>query len=83
MAKPTRNPNARRAYEFIKAHRREYPIETMCQVLDVAPSGYYEWLHKPISDRALGGRSLVDPDPSLLQGESRNLWRSADISGPA
>ena len=33
MAKPSRNPNARRAYEFIKAHRREYPIEVMCRVL--------------------------------------------------
>jgi putative transposase len=59
MAKPSRNPNARRAYEFIKAHRREYPIETMCQVLDVAPSGYYEWLHKPISDRALEDARLL------------------------
>jgi hypothetical protein len=27
MAKPLRNPRARLAYEFIKAHRREYPIE--------------------------------------------------------
>jgi len=24
----------------------------MCRVLGVAPSGYYEWLQKPISDRA-------------------------------
>lgn len=59
MAKPSRNPNARRAYEFIKAHRREYPIEVMCKVLDVAPSGYYEWLQKPISDRALEDARLL------------------------
>jgi hypothetical protein len=44
MAKASRNLNARRAYEFIKAHRREYPIETMCRVLKVAPSGYHDWL---------------------------------------
>jgi putative transposase len=31
----------------------------MCQVLDVAPSGYYEWLHKPISDRALEDARLL------------------------
>ena len=24
----------------------------MCRVLGVAPSGYYEWLHQPISNRA-------------------------------
>ncbi len=59
MAKPARNPNARRAYEFIKAHRREYPIEVMCRVLSVAPSGYYEWLQKPISDRALEDARLL------------------------
>ena len=59
MAKPSRNPNARRAYEFIKAHRREYPIEVMCRLLDVAPSGYYEWLEKPVSDRALEDACLL------------------------
>jgi putative transposase len=59
MAKPTRNPKARRAYEFIKAHRREYPVEQMCRVLEVAPSGYYEWLQKPISDRALEDERLL------------------------
>jgi len=24
----------------------------MCRLLDVAPSGYYEWLHHPVSDHA-------------------------------
>jgi putative transposase len=59
MAKPSRNPNARRAYEFIRAHRREYPVQTMCQILDVAPSGYYEWLQKPLSDRAVEDARLL------------------------
>ena len=59
MAQPSRNPKARRVYEFIEAHRREYPVETMCRVLDVAPSGYYEWLQKPISDRAVEDARLL------------------------
>jgi putative transposase len=42
----------RKAYQFIEEHRRDYPVQTMCQVLEVAPSGYYEWLQNPISDRA-------------------------------
>ena len=41
----------RSAYEFIKAHRDRYSVQTMCRVLDVAPSGYYEWLQQPISNR--------------------------------
>lgn len=42
----------RRAYQFIEAHRHQYPVQVMCTVLEVAPSGYYEWLQNPISNRA-------------------------------
>jgi len=42
----------RSTYEFIKAHREQYSVQTMCRVLGVAPSGYYEWLKQPISNRA-------------------------------
>jgi putative transposase len=34
----------RSAYEFIKAHRDRYSVQMMCRVLEVAPSGYYDWL---------------------------------------
>ena len=42
----------RPAYEFIKTHRDRYSVQTMCRVLGVAPSGYYEWLQEPLSNRA-------------------------------
>ena len=42
----------RATYAFIKAHRDQYSVQMMCRVLDVAPSGYYEWLQQPISNRA-------------------------------
>jgi putative transposase len=42
----------RRTYQFIESHRHQYPIEAMCRVLEVAPSGFYDWLKHPISDRA-------------------------------
>jgi len=38
--------------EFIKAHRNEHSVEAMCRILEVAPSGYYDWLKQPISNRA-------------------------------
>ena len=34
----------RRTYQFIESHRKQYSIEAMCKVLEVAPSGYYDWL---------------------------------------
>ena len=42
----------RATYDFIKAHRYLFSVEAMCRVLEVAPSGYYDWLKQPISRRA-------------------------------
>jgi putative transposase len=36
-------------YEFIAAHRQEFPTRLMCQVLEVSTGGYYEWRHRPPS----------------------------------
>ena len=42
----------RSAYAFIKSHRDQYGVQSMCRVLEVAQSGQYEWLQQPISNRA-------------------------------
>ena len=42
----------RKAYEFIRAHRDQYSVQAMCRILEVAPSGSYDWLQQPISNRA-------------------------------
>jgi len=42
----------RKTYGFIKAHRRDHSVQMMCRLLGVAPSGYYEWLKQPMSNRA-------------------------------
>jgi putative transposase len=52
MSTKTIARRVRQTYEFIKAHRGEYSAQMMCRVLGVAPSGYYEWLKQPISNRA-------------------------------
>jgi hypothetical protein len=38
----------RTTYEFIKANRDKHSVEAMCRILEVAPSGYYDWLKQPI-----------------------------------
>ncbi len=52
MSKRMSAGRVRKAYQFIEAHRRDYPVQTMCHALEVAPSGYYEWLQNPVSNRA-------------------------------
>jgi putative transposase len=42
----------RQVYRFVEAHRRQFSVEAMCKILEVAASGYYEWLKQPISNRA-------------------------------
>lgn len=41
----------RLAYHFIEANKKRFIVEAMCRVLEVAPSGYYAWLKKQISER--------------------------------
>jgi hypothetical protein len=39
MAKRSKAWGTRRIYEFIKAHRHEHDIQTMCSALEVTRSG--------------------------------------------
>jgi putative transposase len=52
MSTRARTGHVRSVYEFIKSHRGQYPVDAMCRLLDVAPSGYYDWLRQPVSKRA-------------------------------
>jgi transposase InsO family protein len=38
-------------YAFINKHRTTWPIVTMCRVLDVSRSGYFDWINRPPSQR--------------------------------
>lgn len=40
-------------YAFIKVHRVQFSIRAMCRMLHVHPCGFYAWLRKPFSKRAI------------------------------
>ena len=44
----------------MRAYRADYPITTMCRVLEVSTSGYYAWSKRAPSPRALANQQLGD-----------------------
>jgi putative transposase len=47
-------------FAFIHAHRRQFPVRRMCQVLEVSPSGYYAWRKRPPSQREQDNQQLLE-----------------------
>jgi putative transposase len=47
-------------YQFIHDHRKQWPVQVLCRLLEVAPSGYYAWrLPRPPRPRAQRHQALL------------------------
>lgn len=46
-------------YAFIQTQKDAHPVERLCRVLGVHPSGYYAWRQSPLSARAREDRRLL------------------------
>ena len=46
-------------FAFIQQHAEEFPVDVMCDVLNVSRSGYYAWRNRPASGQALRRAALV------------------------
>ncbi len=54
-------------YQFIAEHRWEYPITTMCRVLEVSASGYYAWRKREPSQHARSDAELAEQVKAAFQ----------------
>lgn len=45
-------------YAFIERHRALWPVRTMCRVIQVSPSGFYDWVERKPSRRAQANQIL-------------------------
>ena len=48
MSKPTPASRVRATYELIKAQSATFPVQVLCRVLEIAPSGYSNGRSLPV-----------------------------------
>ena len=65
-------------YGFVEAHRERRPVRLMCQVVGVAPGGYYGWRGRPVSPAAQRREALVGAIQAVY-GEAKARYGSPRI----
>lgn len=65
-------------FAFIKEHLRPYPLEIVCEVLEVSRSGYYAWLERPQSSQAKRRQELAVKVKAIHQ-ENRGVYGSPRV----
>jgi len=70
-------------YQWIKKHRKSYPLPLMCRTLRVSSSGFYDWSDRPPSPRQQR-RQLIAQAAARSHFESnriygyRKVWKDLD-----
>jgi len=72
-------------YHWIDRHREAFAVRTMCRVLEVSHSGYYDWRRQPATDHpVLRGRRVLRQDKLARQIEaardSRGVYGSPRLT---
>lgn len=65
-------------YLFISKHKKEFPIQRMCQVLGVKPVTFYAWQTRPQSKRSMENEILLKRI-RIIHKESKELYGSPKI----
>ena len=65
-------------FAFIQKNLQAYPVEAVCDVLDVSRSGYYAWRDRTPSSRAKRRRQLVEKIKAIHE-ENRQVYGSPRV----
>jgi putative transposase len=65
-------------FSFIKENLLPFPIDAVCQVLEVSRSGYYAWMKRPVSARELRREELADKI-EIVHKDNRQVYGSPRI----
>src|SRR5262249_7406095 len=47
-------------FEFVRAHRAQHRVTTLCRLLEISTSGYYAWATRPASRRTQADAVLLE-----------------------
>ena len=56
----------------MNANQADFPVRTMCRVLKVSPSGFYAWVRRPPSQRAMDDAVLTERIRQIHVASDRN-----------
>ena len=62
-----------RVFRFVERERVDFPVATMCRVLEVSPSGYWAWSKRAPSQRARSDDALITTIRAIHQ-DSRGTY---------
>jgi putative transposase len=66
-------------YQFISNHQEHYPVQLLCDILEVSRSGYYDWVDRPVSPQAQR-RAALAVQVKIAFEESRETYGSPRIT---
>ena len=64
-------------YVFIAAEKALYPVRLLCTLLEVSPSGYYAWDHRPAAPKTSADAQLVVQIRAALVLGAAGRWSHA------
>jgi putative transposase len=66
-------------YAWIAQHRDSFPVRVMCDVLNVSPSGYYDSIDRPPSERAKR-HERIQQAVEQVHAESHGIYGSVKVT---
>lgn len=61
-------------YKCIKEHSSKFPVEKMCQTLEVSRSSYYAWKERPECKRVAENKKIVEVAKKSHAECKGNVW---------
>ena len=68
-------------FRFIEREKADFPVATMCRVLEVSTSGYWAWSKRPPSARARSDAELRDTGTRCSRKRVARLMRAEGLEG--